>query len=63
MNKHFLKSKTMWGAFFMVAHATAMNFGYDIGDVQPWVDASIQATSAVLVIWGRVTATHKVKIA
>ena len=63
MDKNFLKSKTMWGAIIMTGHAVAMKFGYDIGDVQTLVDTAIQLVSVLLVVWGRITATHKVTIA
>jgi uncharacterized membrane protein len=63
MDKHFLKSKTMWGAIIMGAHAIAMKFGYDIGDVQVWVDTAIQSVGLVMVVIGRIKAVKPVKIA
>lgn len=60
--KNALTSKTIIGAIVTMAATGAKMAGYDIGDPDQYVNEIISALGAALSIYGRVTATKRVRI-
>lgn len=60
--KNALTSKTIIGALVTIAATGAKALGYDIGDPDQYVNEIIAALGAVLSIYGRITATKRVRI-
>ena len=63
--KSFIESKTIWGAVIAVAPTVANLFGFsvtpaDVAQVSSNVDAIVTGFGALMVVWGRVTATKAV---
>jgi hypothetical protein len=59
--KKLIQSKTFWGGVIMLANGVAKHLGYDLGDQAAWVDILVNLSGAVLAIWGRITATKRIK--
>lgn len=58
--KSWWQSKTVWGAVMVVVAMAAQVFGYDVGDGAANADAIIAAVGAVIALYGRITAVHKI---
>lgn len=60
--KSAVQSKTMWGAVLALVATAAKIAGYDIGDPSLYVNDIVTLVGVVFAMYGRVTATSRVKI-
>lgn len=60
--KNALQSKTVIGALVALASTGAKIAGYDIGDPELYVNDLVTASGTLFAIYGRVTATKRVRI-
>ena len=60
--KSAIQSKTMWGAIIALASTGAKIAGYDIGNPELYVNDIVSLVGVVFAMYGRITATTRVKI-
>ena len=61
MEKSIFLSKTFWGAVLAVASPIAAKYGWTL-DAEGWSNDIVTAFGAVMILWGRWTATRPVKL-
>ena len=60
--KTAVQSKTVWGAVVVLASQGAQIAGYDIGDPSLYVNDIMSIIGAGFAMYGRISATSRVKV-